>query len=116
MANSDSAGIESRALALDLLAAVLGRHRTLDDVFADNLHVARFELRDRAFIRLLLATTLRRLGQIDAVIQHCLTRDLPRKGMPQSTPRSPWRRGAVNSITRDWSTPFCAALPTKADI
>ena len=35
--------------------------------------------RDRAFARLLVATVLRRLGQIDAVIGHCLDRPLPEK-------------------------------------
>ena len=33
--------------------------------------------RDRAFCRNLTATTLRRLGQIDAMIEHCLERPLP---------------------------------------
>jgi 16S rRNA (cytosine967-C5)-methyltransferase len=33
--------------------------------------------RDRAFARLLVATVLRRLGQIDAMIAHCLEKPLP---------------------------------------
>ena len=33
--------------------------------------------RDRAFARLLVATVLRRLGQIDALIAHCLNTPLP---------------------------------------
>jgi len=37
------------------------------------------EARDRAFARLLLATTLRRLGQIDAIVGRCLERPLPDK-------------------------------------
>ena len=35
------------------------------------------EARDRAFARLLVTTVLRRLGQIDALIAHCLERPLP---------------------------------------
>lgn len=33
--------------------------------------------RDRAFVRALVATVLRRLGQIDALINHCIDRPLP---------------------------------------
>src|SRR4051812_34876428 len=58
--NSDGA---SRAAALQLLQAVLHHRRSIDDAF-DN--AARgLEPRDRAFVRLLVATTLRRIGQID---------------------------------------------------
>ena len=37
------------------------------------------EERDRAFIRLLVATTLRRLGQVDSLIRSYLKRPLPKK-------------------------------------
>lgn len=36
-------------------------------------------VRDRAFLRLLVATTLRRLGQIDSIIETCLDRPLSRR-------------------------------------
>lgn len=39
-------------------------------------HAAGLEGRDRAFARLLLATALRRLGQIDALLDHCLEKPL----------------------------------------
>lgn len=39
-------------------------------------HAAGLESRDRAFARLLLATTLRRLGQIDALLDQCLEKPL----------------------------------------
>ncbi len=71
------AGVQSRSFALDILQATLGGRRQLDDALARHAGFAALEPRDRAFARLLLATTLRRLGQIDALIDHCLTRPLP---------------------------------------
>jgi len=68
-----------RALAADLLSAVLRRQRPLDDVFearvaGSKLAGLQLENRDRGFVRLLVATTLRRLGQIDALIAAMLDR------------------------------------------
>jgi 16S rRNA (cytosine967-C5)-methyltransferase len=68
-----------RALALDLLADVLQRKRPLDEAFEAHPGMRRLEPRDRAFARNLAATTLRRLGQIDALIEHALERPLPPK-------------------------------------
>ena len=68
-----------RACALEVLDAVLRRKRRLDAVLADHPGLARLDGRDRALARKLVATTLRRLGQIDALIAHCLERPLPRK-------------------------------------
>ena len=63
-----------RVLALDLLSAVLRRQRPLDDVFEARVAGSKLEGRDRGFVRLLVATTLRRLGQIDALIGAMLDR------------------------------------------
>ncbi|MEI6558288.1 MAG: transcription antitermination factor NusB [Rhodospirillaceae bacterium] len=63
-----------RALAVDLLSAVLRRQRPLDDVFEARIAGSRLEGRDRGFVRLLVAATLRRLGQIDALIGAMLDR------------------------------------------
>jgi 16S rRNA (cytosine967-C5)-methyltransferase len=124
-------GTASRAAALDLLAAVLDRRRPLDQAIAAALRpgggLAGLEARDRAFARLLVATTLRRLGQIDAAIHEFLERPLPpahadaflalRLGAAQllflDTPahaavsatvelvrHDPRRRGLVNAILR----------------
>jgi len=70
---------DARAIALDLLQDVLHRHRALDEALAANRDLARLEPRDRAFARLLTATVLRRLGQIDAIIDARLERPLPAK-------------------------------------
>ncbi|HEX3883528.1 MAG TPA: transcription antitermination factor NusB [Stellaceae bacterium] len=66
----------ARQVALDLLGAVLRRKRPLDDAIEDNTAMAELSVRDRAFARLLVATVLRRLGQIDALIAGCLNAPL----------------------------------------
>src|SRR5215831_1364913 len=67
----------ARSVAIDLIGAVLRRKRPLDDAIEDNLDMAALPTRDRAFARLLVATVLRRLGQIDQLIAHCLNTPLP---------------------------------------
>ena len=73
-----SANIPSaREVALDLINAVLGRRAALDDAFHSHPSLPDLELRDRAFALNLAATSFRRLGQIDKLIEHCLSRPLP---------------------------------------
>ncbi len=67
---------DPRRHALELLQAVLHQGRALDEALAGHGGLGRLEPRDRAFTRLLVATSLRRLGQIDALIDHCLERPL----------------------------------------
>ena len=67
----------ARGVAIDLLGTVLHRKRSLDDAIDDNHDMANLAPRDRAFARLLIATVLRRLGQIDALVEHCLNTPLP---------------------------------------
>jgi 16S rRNA (cytosine967-C5)-methyltransferase len=62
------ATIQARRVALDVLDRVLGQQRSFDETFAGHPALGALSLRDRAFARLLLTTTLRRLGQIDAVL------------------------------------------------
>jgi 16S rRNA (cytosine967-C5)-methyltransferase len=67
----------ARSSALDLVGAVLRRKRPLDDAIDDHDTMSALAPRDRGFARLLVATVLRRLGQIDALIAHCLDTPLP---------------------------------------
>jgi len=69
----------ARAVAASLLDDVLNHRRLLDDSFDLEPKVAALAGRDRAFARLLAATTLRRLGQIDALIALCIEKKLPVK-------------------------------------
>ena len=72
----------ARACALDVLDAVLPGRRPLDEALGDQPDLARLATSDRAFARTLVTTTLRRLGQIDALIDHCLDHPLTPKARP----------------------------------
>jgi 16S rRNA (cytosine967-C5)-methyltransferase len=76
-APTQTAPATARSVAIDLIGAVLRRKRPLDDAIEDNSEMGGLPARDRAFARLLVATVLRRLGQIDALIAHCLNTPLP---------------------------------------
>src|SRR6185295_1358954 len=67
---------ESRTVALDVLVACLDRGQPLDDALARHPGFPALDPRDRAFVRLLLATTLRRLGEIDTVLNAMIERPL----------------------------------------
>src|SRR5260221_1165920 len=69
--------LSARSVAIQLIGSVLRRKRLLEDAIEDNADMAILAPRDRAFARLLVATVLRRLGQIDALIAHCLATPLP---------------------------------------
>ncbi|QQS14851.1 MAG: MFS transporter [Rhodospirillales bacterium] len=71
--------IIGRRVALSVLDAVLRREQPLDDTLARDAGFAALDPRDRAFVRLLLATTLRRLGEIDATLASRLETPLPPK-------------------------------------
>lgn len=69
----------ARSVVLDILAAVLGSRRPLDEAFADHPALARLNARDTALARNIVTTTIRRLGQIDSLIEACLEKPIPRK-------------------------------------
>lgn len=73
-ANLSAAGQPARVLAQHWLAAVLDRGRPLDEAIANEL--GDMPVRDRAFARILAATALRRLGQIDDALGRCLAKPL----------------------------------------
>ena len=75
---TEQPGLDSRRAALTLLDRVLARRQNLDDAF-DGAVPGTLEPRDRSFVRLLVATTLRRLGQLDAAIDLCLEKPLTPK-------------------------------------
>lgn len=76
---SAAQGGGGRVVALSLLQQVLRGRRPLDEVWQEALtrDLAKLEPRDRAFARLLVATVLRRLGQIDGCLAACLKKPLP---------------------------------------
>ncbi len=101
-------GHAARAAALRLLHVVLGRRVPLDSAIENEASLRALESRDRAFTRLLLATVLRRLGQIDAALSACLTKPLPRNA---ETVRNALRLGAAQILFLD--TPAHAAVATS---
>lgn len=72
----DATPLASRRAALDVLAACLDKGQPLDDALARHQGFAGLDPRDRAFVRLLLATTLRRLGEIEEVLAGLIERPL----------------------------------------
>lgn len=66
-----------RLAALEVLEKVLNKTRPLDEALEDNERLPTLDVRDRAFARQLVMTTLRRKGQIDDLIQHALSKPLP---------------------------------------
>jgi 16S rRNA (cytosine967-C5)-methyltransferase len=70
------AALASRRVALEVLIACLDKAQPLDDALARHGAFIELDPRDRAFVRLLLATTLRRLGEIDEVLAGLVERPL----------------------------------------
>ncbi|MBF0353802.1 MAG: hypothetical protein HQL43_01005 [Alphaproteobacteria bacterium] len=77
-----ASGSVSRQAALELIRSVLVRHNSLDSALEASPAFRLLPVRDRAFVRHLAATTLRRLFVIDALIGQCLERALPQSGEP----------------------------------
>ena len=74
------AGLPARRAAVELLLAVLVKKQALDDVLGRSLAVGwmlNLPQRDRALTRAIVATSLRRRGQIDQVLETFLERGLP---------------------------------------
>ncbi|MBV9563792.1 MAG: methyltransferase domain-containing protein [Bradyrhizobium sp.] len=83
---SEVPGLAARRIAADILDGVLHKHRTLDDQLdGPSAHPVLKTLadRDRALMRRLVATSLRRLGTLG----HLLSRLLDR-GIPTDAPRA----------------------------
>ncbi len=69
----DNSGTESDVLAarlcgLEILDLVLNQRQMLDHAIENTKDFIKLSPRDRAFVRMLVATTLRRMGQIDDLI------------------------------------------------
>ena len=76
----DVPGLACRRIASDILGGVLRRHRSLDEQLdGREAHpgLAALSERDRALVRKLTATALRRLGSLRAVLGRVLERGLP---------------------------------------
>jgi 16S rRNA (cytosine967-C5)-methyltransferase len=107
----DSAGVPARRAAALLLQRILRQRLPLEDAFEGEPALKSLETRDRAFVRLLVATILRRLGQIDAILAHCLERPL---GAKAQGAQDLLRLGAAQLLYLD--TPAHAAVDTSVEL
>ena len=85
-APSEVPGLAARRIAADILDGVLHKHRTLDDQLdgaAVHPGLKTLADRDRALMRRLVATILRRLGTLGHVLSRLLDR-----GVPTDAPRA----------------------------
>lgn len=69
--------LAARNAALFLLSTVLDRKTPLDQALEESRELHALPARDRAFIRMIVATTLRRMGQIDDFIRRASERNEP---------------------------------------
>lgn len=75
-------GLPARRAAVELLDAVLRKKQPLGDLLSRSLHggaMSDLPQRDRALARLIVATSLRRKGQLDHVLNAFLERGMPEK-------------------------------------
>ena len=75
-------GLTVRRIAADILEGILHRKRPLDEQLEDQPSLRELSERDRALVRRIVATVLRRLG----TLRHLLTPMLER-GLPPDAPR-----------------------------
>ena len=66
--------LQARKVALYILQQVFGQRHTLDQAIDESREFASLSQRDRAFVRMLVTTVIRRLGQIDDLIRRSLSR------------------------------------------
>jgi 16S rRNA (cytosine967-C5)-methyltransferase len=109
-----AAGLGARRAALALLRGVLRARQSLDDLLAEAAAdgpLTGLDARDRAFARLLAATSLRRLGEIDDALGRFLDRPLPpRAGATQDI----LRLGAAQILFL--GTPAHAAVASAVEL
>lgn len=82
MTDRGQIGLPARQSAIRLLAAVLHDKQPFDDSFHNDAQsglLKSFTVRDRAFVHLIVATVLRRKGQIDNALSRFLQKPLPEK-------------------------------------
>jgi 16S rRNA (cytosine967-C5)-methyltransferase len=81
-ATPDAPGLASRRAAVEALQAVLHRHHSLDQILDSETGIAGLRVlpdRDRAFVHMLVAKTLRRLGSLRVLLASLLERGLPKE-------------------------------------
>ncbi len=106
-----NSGLLPRRAALELVHAVLNKNRTFDQAMDDSRSFGKLSGADRGLARHLSATQIRRLGEIDALIDHCL--DKPLAGRARRA-RAVLRLGVAQLLFS--GVPDHAAVSTAADL
>jgi 16S rRNA (cytosine967-C5)-methyltransferase len=73
------AGLPAREAAVRLISAVLRHGRSLDEALAKEFQSSALAPRDRGLARLIAATVLRRLGELELVLSGFLEKPLPER-------------------------------------
>lgn len=76
--NIDSNSVISRRLAALCVKEVMEKNLPLQQVISSQKDYAMLESRDRAFVRLIVATTFRRMGQINSALKPFLRQNPPK--------------------------------------
>ncbi|MEJ1159854.1 RsmB/NOP family class I SAM-dependent RNA methyltransferase [Prosthecomicrobium sp. N25] len=94
-------GLAARRIAADVLGRVLDKGRPLDQELDDKAATTLYQsliAKDRALVRAIVGTTLRRLGQIDHALSRLIDRPLPEKA---ARARAILRIGAAQMLFMD---------------
>jgi 16S rRNA (cytosine967-C5)-methyltransferase len=75
--STETPGFAVRRVAADMIDGVLRRHRALDELLDSTSEFVSLAERDRALVRVLVATVLRRLGTLRHILGLVLDRGLP---------------------------------------
>ena len=100
--------LKPRQSAVRILARVLNEGKTVAGAILEEKDFADFTDSDKNFVRLLILSTLRRLGQIDGVLAKLLKRPMPKK---QQTVRQILRLGIAQGLFL--KTPSYAVVNTS---
>ncbi len=104
-------GLEARRAAVEILDGVLGRRLQLEAAAAASKTLPKTSGADRAFAMHMVRTALRRMGQIDDLIDGYLQKPLPRKAL---VVRHVLRIGLAQLLFSD--TPPHAAVSTTVEL
>jgi len=77
-------GLQSRSVALGLISKVLDKGQAFDHVLEADEGFHALEVHDKAFVRMMVATVLRRLGQVDDLIRRAEDRETTKTPMLQN--------------------------------
>jgi len=80
--SKESEALAARLAAFEVLRQVLYRKRPLDDAFTGTPAFSELQGADRGYAAFIVRVCLKRLGQIDALIAHCMPAPLARKARP----------------------------------